>query len=484
MAISDDQYEAAVDGLPFDLNIGEVLEHWTIPFAIREVIANALDEQVLTATMAPEIACDNAGGWHICDHGRGLRYEHLTANENAEKLRHPAVIGQFGMGLKDALAVFDRHGVRVEIHSPHGDITTARRPKDSFDDVITLHAIVSPPSEPGRVGTDVILTGVDSGDIEEAKRFFLAYSGETVLESTRYGQVLAPPPVRQPARIYVKGLLVAQEENFLFSYNITDLSAPLRRALNRERSNVGRSAYSDRVKAILLACTSTEVARRLSADLAAYTSGAQHDELAWKDVAVHACRVLNAQDKVVFVTAHQLEDGAPQLQYAKADGYRLVAVPDDIAAKLSGTSDVEGRPIMDFGGYRRAWNDSFTFDFVTPDQMTAPERATFDRAADVAALAGLDLGRLRVREVAVSNTMRLSPSGDQVCGMWESDQGRVIVRRDQLSSPQSFFGTLLHELAHARSGASDNSLEFENELSRLLGAVAAAGLDRVSGNLE
>src|SRR5216117_871880 len=34
----------------FDLNIEKVLEHWTIPFAIRELIANALDEQALTGT--------------------------------------------------------------------------------------------------------------------------------------------------------------------------------------------------------------------------------------------------------------------------------------------------------------------------------------------------------------------------------------------------------------------------------------------------
>jgi hypothetical protein len=43
----------------FDLNIEKVLEHWAVPFAIRELIANA-------------------------------------------KRRQPQVIGQFGMGLKDA----------------------------------------------------------------------------------------------------------------------------------------------------------------------------------------------------------------------------------------------------------------------------------------------------------------------------------------------------------------------------------------------
>ena len=97
--------EASGAAQAFDLNIEKVLEHWTVPFAIRELIANALDEQALTGTSDPEIYKDSAGCWHIRDAGRGLRYERLTQNENAEKRRHPHVIGQFGMGLKDAVHV-------------------------------------------------------------------------------------------------------------------------------------------------------------------------------------------------------------------------------------------------------------------------------------------------------------------------------------------------------------------------------------------
>ena len=37
----------------FDLNIDKVLEHWPVPFGLRELIANALDEQVLTGTAEP-----------------------------------------------------------------------------------------------------------------------------------------------------------------------------------------------------------------------------------------------------------------------------------------------------------------------------------------------------------------------------------------------------------------------------------------------
>ena len=39
----------------FDLNIEEVLEDWEVYHAIREIIANAIDEQLLTNTKEIEI---------------------------------------------------------------------------------------------------------------------------------------------------------------------------------------------------------------------------------------------------------------------------------------------------------------------------------------------------------------------------------------------------------------------------------------------
>jgi len=457
----------------FDLNIGKVLEHWTVPFAIRELIANALDEQTLTGTTEPVIGKDDAGRWHIADAGRGLRYEHLTQNENAEKRRHPEVIGQFGMGLKDALAVFDRRGVPVTIASPHADITTGRRAKQGFPDVITLHALVSPPTDPGRTGTEVVLEHVADADVETAKRFFLRYSDERVLESTEYGDVLAGPPRGKPARIYVKGLFVAEEPNFLFSYNIRKLSAALRRALNRERSNVGRGAYTDRVKAILTASRSPEVAGPLTADLAGYSSGRLHDELAWRDVALHACRVLQTSERVVFVTAWQMAANTPQLQYARADGYRIIVVPEDIARALGKLTDLNGNPMTDLDAYRDAWNNSFSFSFVEPSGMTGAERAVYEYTAAIAGLAGLDLAGPGAPAVLISETMRLNDTGYPVLGVWEPQDHRIVVRRDQLAGLAGYAGTLLHEIGHVRSDTADGTLEFEHELTDLLGTIAA-----------
>ena len=66
----------------FDLNIEKILENWEKYHAIREIIANALDEQVLTNSQEIEIKKTNDGWWHIRDYGRGINYHHLTQNEN------------------------------------------------------------------------------------------------------------------------------------------------------------------------------------------------------------------------------------------------------------------------------------------------------------------------------------------------------------------------------------------------------------------
>lgn len=407
----------------FDLNIEKVLEHWPVAYALREFVANALDEQVLSGSAEPMIEKDGNQKWRIRDFGRGVRYEHLTQKENREKLRHSSVIGQFGIGLKDALAVCDRRAVRVVIRSKYGDISTKRLPKAGFPDVVTLHGVVEMPSDPDRIGTEVELSNVPEGEMERARAYFLRYNGDTLLESTKYGEVLARSTTRGPGRVYVKGLLVAEEPNFLFSYNICQLNAGLRRALNRERTNVGRGAYSDRVKDILKECGTPAVAEPLTADLAHFVSGRMHDELSWKDVAIHACRVLQTNEKVVFVTPWQLT--LVSVARARDDGYRPVVVPEEIARALGRMKDFEGNPMFDIGRFQDEWNQSFVFEFVAVAEMTDAERSVYDLAKPVAELAQFDLRRCGVKEICVSERMRLSEAGAEVLGVWDPSEGRV-----------------------------------------------------------
>src|SRR6266567_5885404 len=371
----------------FDLNIERVLEHWTVAHALREVIANALDEQALTGTAEPAIFKDSQGAWHIKDSGRGLRYEHLTQTENQEKLKNPGlVIGKFGVGLKDALATFDRHHIQVQIFAAHGDITISKTAKHGFTDIVTLHALIYPSSHPDMRGTEVVLVSVNDADMAKAKDFFLKYSGDEVLERTKYGEVLRTRG--NQSRIYVNGLCVAEEENFLFSYNITSLTTALRKALNRERTHVGRSAYTDRVKAILLECSQTQVAEALAQDLKNFETGKIHDELQWTDVSLHACRILNATEKVIFLTADQLRLGSSLITYAQQDGYRVIVVPTSIAFRLPQLKDIEGQPIRDLGEYRVEWDRSFQFTYIAHDKFLLTEQQVFALTQSILRLLG------------------------------------------------------------------------------------------------
>ncbi|WP_117161143.1 ATP-binding protein [Paraliobacillus sp. X-1268] len=458
----------------FDLNIEKVLEHWTIPHALREVIANAMDESTLTNTKKPLIYKDK-DKWHIKDFGRGLKYEHLTQNENKEKTEDPdKVIGKFGVGLKDAMATFDRRNVQILIQSKYSDITIKKVSKEDFDDVITLHAIVNEPTHTDMKGTEFTFIGLKDVDIEKAKDFFLLYSGENSIEVTKYGELIENKNNR--SRIYVNGICVAEEDNLLFSYNITSTTKKLRQSLNRERTNVGRSAYSDRVKSILIESTSPEFAEKLVNDLQKIQAGNAHDELQWIDVQLHACKILSSQERVLFLTAYDLMDGGKYLSYAKEEAICIITVPDSLSNKLETSKDLNGETFRNLETYAIEWNEQFDFDIVSVNQLTPKEREIFNYKDTI--VKWFPKKNDPVKDILISNTMRPDNyTGSDALGLWEPSTNYIIIRRSQLKNLQSFAGTLVHELVHAYTKTDDKTIEFESELTRMLGKLSTLILE-------
>lgn len=452
----------------FDLNIEKILEDWEVYHAIREVIANAMDERVLTQAKDIEIFKDRESKWHIRDYGSGLKYEHLTQKENNEKLKNPDVIGKFGIGLKDALATFDRNGVKVFIKSKYGDITLGKSEKHGFEDIITLHAYISLPSDSTFIGTEFILDGVKENDVEKAKDLFLKFSGERIIEVTKYGEVLEKK--ENAGRIYINGIKVAEEGNFLFTYNITSLNSKIRKALNRERTNVGRDAYVNRAKSILLACKSEEVAEHLANDLKNYSAGEMHNELGWIDVQEHAVKILNAAEKTIFLTSTQLRSDTDMVDEATLAGYNVVTIPKNLKDKIQGLKDISGNIIRDSSRFRKERAESFKFKFVEPNELKLSEKEIFDTTDKIFALIG---GKPRnIMEIKISETMKKErASFVEAAGVWEPSTGIIIIKKDQLRSVEEYAGTLLHETAHAMSGASDVSRDFEHQLTSLIGLI-------------
>lgn len=450
----------------FDLNIGKILEDWEIYHAIREIIANALDERLLTNTM--EIEINKLGNvWCIRDFGRGLNYHHLMQNENPEKTANDQVIGRFGVGLKDALATLFRHNIRVEIQSQHGVITLKESTKNTFDDIVTLHAQIAPPLDDQMIGTAFYIYNCPDYEIARAKHMFLRFSTEEIIETTSYGQVIARST--DTANIYINGVKVAEEPNFAFSYNITALSKQIKKALNRERTNVGRTAYTDRIKSILLEATSAEVIAVLSDNLESMSTGAQCDEIKWVDVAAHVVKELNNSDDTVFVTPEELASTSGSTnEILQNSGRRIVFVPESVKKKAEQES---GGEITTISTIVEEYNDSFSYTFVDIVELTPTELINWTMVPTLLERMGLSSWW---DKCVISE--QLKEDENNTVGVWDQELQKIVILRSQLQNDANLFGTIIHEIIHASTGAKDVSRFFENELTEIIGKLSSLNM--------
>lgn len=120
---------------------------------------------------------------------------------------------------------------------------------------------------------------------------------------------------------------MAEEDEFLFSYNVRRLNTKLAHALNRERGQ-----------------------RRPPG---VHRPGEEHPVDVLRALGYVASRVLNATDDIVFVTPGELSAGGPMFDYARDDGKRLVVVPSKVAVKLAGLTDLDGNGVRTLDAYAR-----------------------------------------------------------------------------------------------------------------------------------
>lgn len=473
--LTENQLQSKVPLTPskmFDLNIEEVLDNWEVEHAIREIIANALDEQVLSETAEIEIIKDGQGDWHIRDFGRGLRIEHFTLNENQEKLNaQSGIIGKFGVGLKDALATFHRRKIGVLIRSPYGTYRLKQEHKYGFDNIVTLH--VEFDSTPNKMrGTEFVLHNVTDTDMAKAKSLFLKFSGEESLETNTYGQILRRR--NDTARVYILGVFASDEPNFLFSYNVTNLTDSMKKRLNRERLNVGRTTYADRVKAILKNAKSKTVESLLIEQVEKRATGEQCDEMAWIEISQMALNLMHQQRQVAYFTEQEIQSRPNVLENVKSDGYQVVVVTEPQKAKLETQVLTGGPPVRMVETYIQEYNTSFQYKFVDPLILTREERRIYDLTPRILALVGLTGNR--IPQIRISETMRVT--SDDTNGVWDSSIPAIVVKRTKLASLAEYAATLLHEVGHATSGAVDATREFERVLTDYLGKASGAAINR------
>lgn len=195
-----------------------------------------------------------------------------------------------------------------------------------------------------------------------------------------------------------------------------------------------------------------------------------HDELKWIDVQKHAVKILNAIERVVFLTFGELMTATNVVDEAKSGGYRIITIPKNLKEQIRGLKDISGNTIRGLKEFYSEYEKSFEFKFIEPHQLTKNEKIIFDMTDKIFFLIG---GKPKIiKHVKISETMiKRIGSFTETKGLWDLKTKSIIIKRDQLKSIEKYARTLLHEAAHTVSGASDITREFELMLTKLLGKI-------------
>jgi ribosomal protein L18E len=337
--------------------------------------------------------------------------------------------------------------------------------KKSNFNVETLHVSISKTSDNDFVGTEFILSVTDE-DMYKAKRLFLIFNDTNPIERTEFGEIYNKED--SSAIIYVNGIQVAEEENYMFNYNITKLSAAMKKALNRERSNVGRTAYAEIVKKLLLKSNSEIVISQLVNELKKLNTGEEHDEINYVDIQVHAMKTYNTQKPVVYVSqidAYGLSND--DKEKIKESGRELVIVPQNAFDKIKDTADIKGNAMGTFDLVRKEYNENFEYIWVQPENLSPERKLIWEKRAIVMNWLKDKKWRSKIK---ISKTINEYTNGD-TSGVYDSSEDAIIIKESVLDKESLFYEVLIHEYIHATTRYQDNSRDFENELGNIIGKM-------------
>ena len=198
------------------------------------------------------------------------------------------------------------------------------------------------------------------------------------------------------------------------------------------------------------------------------------DELRWTDVGVHAIQVLNKSDQFVFMSQYDLMRlDADKKDIIESSGKRIVTISDKVLSKLSDVVDIDGSEINTYSHFFETYSKGYIYDFISPKSLSVKENKLFEFKDEICKYFKLERYSNKIK---ISKTIRPTPNGDKVLGEYDFINDQIIIRKDTLKDAESFFGVLIHELVHAKTGYSDVTREFEYALTEVIGMLGVSAL--------
>lgn len=218
----------------------------------------------------------------------------------------------------------------------------------------------------------IIFNDLDEKFLEKLKYFIKDLSNEKVIESNFEGEVIER---NDKSKIYVKGILVAEEDNLLYSYNIKNPTKNMIKKLENLDLPFKKTAFVYKLKNILLLCENTEIAMKLANEI--INSENIHDEIRWKDVQIHALKLLNALNNYLFITKKEIIQYNHLLENAKNSGYKIIEIPEEIKEELLNERDILGNKINTIQNYFEKYSKNFVFEIIDEKKLSEKEKENF-----------------------------------------------------------------------------------------------------------
>lgn len=226
-------------------NIGpEYVSNWGLPEALREIISNALDVKTQHDV---ELSFEWQDGYAIIqDNGPGLEMRHLVLGCHASG---DDAIGQWGEGLKLAMAICARKGHDMRVYSNGKQICPIYMYSPEYGAEVLAFEVESYPTA---TGTRIVVECAEEDFIWACQQF-------VALTEMGYGppnfQWVVLGSISLPGGyIYINGLQAGKlPKEALFSYHLPKGQAPI----NRDRTLVDMYAATPIIRK-LLACADDE----------------------------------------------------------------------------------------------------------------------------------------------------------------------------------------------------------------------------------
>jgi len=429
--------------MKIDLNFTlDYCKRWGLREAVREVVQNARDVQILGGDFRVEHHKDTLT---VTSEGQHLTSSALVFGASS-KGNDSRTIGQFGDGLKVALGVFLRYNVSVRINTGREIWTPTVILRDGVRCVGVNTRALPVASHRERVTFEI--AGVTSEDWAEWSKMFLfltRHIGDHV--STDEGTLLLDPAHK--GAIFSKGILVYRATDLDFGYDLPGLS------LNRDREIADH--YEVRCGTVQVWDNAINGPRgndllKIMYSSMASSASVDFDHLAYSSSALGRDALCALAD--TFRAEHGdaiVVTNSAQAAQAGQLGEKAIVVSQALAGALKAAG------VRDLAKAKASVSDAHT-----PVELSTLSPREYDRWTQA-----LDLfaGALTSHLPVACVVNFVSPD---TLGIYRSTSDEVLISRSTLLS-HTLYSTLAHEIAH-RCGP-DGSAEHRREIERLMSLV-------------